>query len=293
MLKLFTSIIKFFIYSNFFVALCVTAFTHLTYLIYSLPTSNLPVVLLMVFSFTFFTYNGQRLFRLRQKILQPEDIGERLKWVIKNITMFTIFSALFGIIGLVCTCFINPYCFFILIPMGGLSVFYVIPLIPFYKKSPSLRDIPYLKIIVIAITWSIAIVWLPFIDSKFIYQNINSTSFVLALFQVFLFVIAITLPFDVRDIKFDKLNHLKTIPQLIGSKSTIIFSELFLICSIVLLYNLLPARNYFYALFISHLITMTIIAFTNEKRKEVFFAGLVEGTVIILYSSVLISDLFF
>jgi len=250
----------------------------------------MPIVLLMTFSFTFFTYNGQRLFRLSKKLLQPENIGERLEWVITHKKPLTIFTVLFGIIGLSCTYFINPYCFIILIPMGGLSVFYVIPIIPFYSKSPTLRDLPYLKIFIIAIVWSIAIVWLPLIDTHFGF--ISRNEFVIAMIQNFLFVIAITLPFDVRDIEFDKSNNLKTIPQLLGIKSSIVLSFILLVTSIYLLYNL-PIGDYFYALLIGHSITMIIISFSKKERTELFFAGLIEGTVLILYGCVLITDYFF
>jgi len=245
----------------------------------------------MVFSFTFFTYNGQRLYRLNQKVIEKNKLGERLKWVIRNKAALTIFSALFLLIGFACTLFINPFCFIILIPMGGLSFFYVIPLLPFYKKSPSLRDIPYLKIIVIGITWSIAIVWLPMVDTKF-YIGMDILPLFLSILQVFLFVFAITLPFDVRDMRFDKLTHLKTIPRLIGPKNTVIFSELLLVGSIVLLW-FLPIGFYFSPMVLGHIITMSIIAFTNEKRKEIFYAGWIEGTVAIVYGCVLISSLFF
>ena len=248
-------------------------------------------VLLMVFSFTFFTYNGQRLYRLNQKIIEKNKLGERLKWVIKHKIALTISAIACGLIGLLCTLFIDYYCFLILIPMGGLSIFYVIPLIPMYKASPSLRDIPYLKIIVIGITWSIAIVWLPMVDTRYT-AGMNTSTLLISLLQVFLYVFAITLPFDVRDIKFDKLTHLKTIPRLIGVKNTIVFSELLLILSTILIY-FLPVGLYFYPLVLGHIITMIIIALTNEKRNEMFYAGWIEGSVIMLYSCVLITDLFF
>jgi 4-hydroxybenzoate polyprenyltransferase len=245
----------------------------------------------MVFSFTFFTYNGQRLYRLNQKIIEKDKLGERLSWVIKHKVPLSISSIIFGLIGLVCTLFIDPYCFLILIPMGGLSVFYVIPLIPIYKNAPSLRDIPYLKIIVIGITWSIAIIWLPMMDSSYTI-GMNVSLLMMSLIQVFLFVFAITLPFDVRDMKFDKLTQLKTIPRLIGPKNTIFFSETLLLLSLGTLF-FLPIGIYFYPLIIGHIITMVIIACTNEKRNELFYAGWVEGTVIILYCCVVITDLLF
>ena len=246
----------------------------------------------MAFSFTFFIYNGQRLFRLRQKLLQPESIGERLQWVIKHKTPITIFSIIFGLIGLVCSFFINPYCFIILIPMGGLSIFYVVPVFP---KSPPLRELPYLKIAVIGLVWSIAIVWLPFLDAPkqithgFDFQYLIQSTIICSI-PVFFFVVAITLPFDIRDIEFDKISNLKTIPQFLGVKKAKVLSEILLVGSIFLFYNL-PIGSYFYSLLVGHIITMAIIAFTSKKRKELFFAGLIEGTVLILYGCVLITAL--
>lgn len=248
-------------------------------------------VLLMVFSFTFFTYNGQRLFRLRKKKLHSENLGARLQWVIKHKTILTFFCILFGIIGLGCTYFINPYCWIILVPMGILSVFYVVPVIPFYSKSPTLRDLPYLKIFFIAIVWSITIVWIPLVNTNFgtgIGINLG-----LALLQNFLFVVAITLPFDIRDLGFDKRSNLKTIPQLLGVKRTIVLSEILLIGSIVLLYFLCQNSTHFYALLVGHLIAMTIIATTKTDRKELFFAGLIEGIVLIIYGCTLIAHYFY
>jgi len=245
----------------------------------------------MIFCFTFFSYNGQRIFRLNKKILRKDNLSEHIQWVIQHKIGLTLSTVIFGLIGFLCTLFIDPYCYLLLIPIGSLSFFYVVPLTPIYKRSPTLRSIPYLKIIVIGITWCITIIWLPMLETRFSI-GMASTSLLLSMVQVFLYVLAITLPFDIRDIKCDKVSHLKTIPQLIGIKNTLIFSELLLASSMLLIY-FLPIGIYFYPLFLGHIITMIIIALTNEKRNEIFYAGWVEGTVIILYSSVIISDLFF
>jgi len=247
------------------------------------------VILSMVFSFTFFTYNGQRLFRLRKKVLQLDNTGTRLQWVIKYKTTLIMFTVLSGIIGLVFSYFVNINCFIVLIPMGILSVFYVIPIIPFYSKSPTLRELPYLKIIFIGIVWSLTIVWLPLIETAPTLElpNLNLLK---SLAQNFLFVIAITLPFDVRDIKFDKTSNLKTFPRLIGVKGSNSVSLILLMGSIYLLYFLPVGADNFYALLMGHIITMIMVASTKENRKELFFAGLIEGSVIVLYVCVLISE---
>lgn len=291
-IKTLTSLIKLLTYSNLFVSLCVTAFTHLTYIIYNLPKDNLLVVLLMVFSFTFFTYNGQRIFRLRKKILQPENISERLQWIIKYRKSLTYLTVLFGAIGLVCVYFINIYCWIILVPMGFLSVFYVVPIIPFAPNAPALREIPYLKIFIIGMVWSLVIVGIPMVDSEYIdlYKSYSSRLFIYPLLQVLCFVIGITIPFDIRDIKYDIQDNLKTIPSVMGIKTSIVFAEFFLLASIILLYTLFEGSSQFYALLIGHIITMIMIIYCNDKRKELFFAGLIEGSVLVLYFSVLIAN---
>ena len=282
------SFIKIIIYSNLFVSVCVAAYTDLIYTLYNLPSQNKGLILLMVFCFTFITYNGQRLFRLKQKVSTYRDLGERLKWVVKHQKILTLFSALAGIVGFVIIFFINPLCWYLLIPMGVLSLFYVLP-IPFIKKS--FRAINFVKIYLIVLVWSLIIVGLPFIES--VGFNFNLKNFMLAFIQCFLFVFAITLPFDVRDLPFDKQTNLKTIPLLIGINNTIIVTVMLLSCSLAIFYLLPVANNSLLGLMFGHCITIVITLFTSAKRKELFYAGWVESTVIILWLSVLLADFLF
>ena len=283
------SFIKFIVFSNLFVAICVVAFTHSTYIVHNLPSKNLAIVLTMVFCFTFFTYNIQRFIKFKKKLSNSNIIGNRLKWIAAQKNNLTILSVIAGIIGLGCTYYIHLKSFIILIPMGILSFFYVIPIIPFYKKSPTLREIPYLKIFVIAFVWSLIIVLLPLIDSNS-GSTFNWNEILLALLQNFCFVIAITLPFDIRDIDYDNSSKLKTIPRYLGVTKTIILAEFLLIGAIVFLYNSNVAAKHFYGLLIGYIITMIVIAFSKKERSELFFAGLIEGLILVLYGCVLISE---
>lgn len=292
-MKSFFSITQLVTFSNLFVSLCVTAFTHLTYIIYKLPKDNLPLILIMVFCFSFFTYNFQRFLKFRPSLTNYTKPGNRIKWMIQEKSILTISSIVAGIIGLACTYFIHPICFLLLLPMGGLSTFYVVPLIPFYKKSPTLREIPYLKIFIIGLVWSIIVVALPLLDSQATLTNSILFNSKLEIGQNILFIIAITLPFDIRDLDYDKKNNLKTIPLFLGVTKTILLSEALLIASITLLYNLNITSYHFFALFIGHLITMLVIAFSKKERSELFFTGVVEGLILVNYGCVLISEYFF
>ena len=287
-LKGFLSFIKLIIFSNIFVSLCVTAFTHTTYLIYNLPQDNLPIVLTIVFCFSFFTYNIQRFIKFKSVFENEPKLGSRLKWMVKNKNPLIILPVIAGISGLVLTYFLNPLCFLILVPMGALSTFYVVPLFPFYTKSPTLREIPYLKILVIGFVWSLIIIALPTLNAVgSFYFNID---YCLALLQVFLFTIAITLPFDIRDIDYDNNSNLKTIPRYLGVTKTIVLAQILLVGSIVLLYKINISDKHFYGLLIAHIITMITVSFSKKERSELFFAGIIEGLILVLYACVLIAE---
>ena len=241
-------------------------------------------MLTMVFCFTFFTYNLQRIIKFRSKLNTTEQLGERLTWVINNVKYLTISSLFLGLVGSICVFYINQNCWFVLIPMGLLSFFYVIPFLPLKNKSLTLRQVPYLKIFIIAIVWSIIIVALPIIDSYSLnFIRKNSLVFYLALFHVFSFIIGITVPFDIRDIKYDRQDHLKTIPTAIGIKKSMYLSEVFLLLSLSSTYLIFGNTPVFIGLLLGHIATMIMVYFSNEKREELFFAGLIEGSVIILY----------
>lgn len=285
-MKVLLSIIKPIIYSNLFVALSVAAYTHLTFILYDLPQQNAAIISLMVFCFTYTTYNGQRIFRLKQS--SYKDLGERLKWVLKYQKILLVSSIILGIIGLSTLFFINPVCVILIIPMGAISLFYVVA-IPIIKKG--LREIAFMKIYAIAIVWSLIVIGIPFIEANG--RNFFDKTFVLAFAQSVLFIVAITLPFDVRDLPFDKQTNLKTIPYVIGIENTIIVIQLLLSCSMTIFYFLPINKIHLIGIMIGHCITIAITLFTHKKRKELFYAGWVESTVIFLWGSVFILDYFF
>ena len=245
----------------------------------------------MVFCFSFFTYNFQRFIKFRAILNTFSKPGTRLKWMMRKKALLTITSIIAGIIGLICSSFITPLCFLILIPMGGLSTFYVVPLVPFYKKSPTLRGIPYLKIFIIGFVWSIIVVGLPILNSQnaFYFKLDHLIAFIF----VFIFTIAITLPFDIRDIDYDKNSELKTIPRLLGIRKTVLLSQFLLILSICMCYFSNLESHHFYSLLIGHLISIIVINFSKKERSELFFAGLIEGLILVNYGCVLIAELIY
>lgn len=78
----------------------------------------------------------------------------------------------------------------------------------FQKNLHLLRNIPGLKLFLIAFSWAGITVLFPLIQN---YMSIRITDWI-TFIQRFLFVLVITIPFDIRDINYDN-NELKTLPQ--------------------------------------------------------------------------------
>jgi hypothetical protein len=97
---------------------------------------------------------------------------------------------------------------------GLLTVLYAIPFLSGLQKN--LRNISYLKVIVVAIVWAGVTVVVPIFDS---HDVLNYQEIALLFLQRFLLVCVLILPFDIRDIKYDFIS-LQTIPRKIGVKNT-------------------------------------------------------------------------
>ncbi|MBZ9629395.1 hypothetical protein LB465_01290 [Salegentibacter sp. LM13S] len=128
----------------------------------------------------------------------------------RNLKMIQIFS-FFCFLGLLYFTFQQE--FRILLVSGILGVFTLLYAIPFGRNRHNLRNIGGIKIFVIAVVWAGVVVILPLID------QVSLKEISLSFLQRFFFVIAITLPFEIRDLKYDSGN-LNTIPQQIGIANT-------------------------------------------------------------------------
>ena len=103
---------------------------------------------------------------------------------------------------------------FILAGFGLLTILYAIPFLSGFQKN--LRNISYLKIVVVALVWAGVTVLIPVFDS---FDIVDYQKITFLFLQRFLLVCALILPFDIRDIKYDVIS-LQTIPRKIGIQNT-------------------------------------------------------------------------
>lgn len=266
MIKLLKLFFNWIIYSNIFVAFCVLALTLSSELL--LNSTNIQISQFVFFA-TLFTYNLQRIIKRKIKNHYP---GKN-----KSSTYFIMFIS--GIISVYHFYYFQVNTQIIIIAGGIISILY-----PF-----GLRRIPYGKIFIISLIWVISTMVLIIVENEIaITLNVN-----LHLLTRFLFVFAITIPFDIRDLKYDK-NSIKTIPIMFGEKKSkwIAVLALFIaqVISVIQVFycNVTVHIMSFISLFL--LATLLIIN-SSEKKKTIYYSFWVESLSVFYYVFLTLSTL--
>lgn len=223
--------------------------------------------LLFISSNTLIAYNLQRLFKEKW----PTN-SLHFKWIQNNKKTVYLLMFLSSIYSLYFTLQLNLESLFLFGAIGMVSFFYSGS---WNKKGYNLRRLPYLKIYIIAVSWVAMTVVLPWFETGFI--NIFENS--LLILSIFLLIVGMTIPFDIRDLKFDNIRQ-RTIPQLLGMRLSKVISISLVVLSLVLLLYLSQLFNIL--LVVSGLFTIFIISRADSKKSEFYYSGLLEGTITLI-----------
>ncbi len=151
------------------------------------------------------------------------------------------------------------------IPFTLLTFLYAVPFLSGFDKS--LRQISYLKIIVVAFVWAGFTVLIPLVDvGKEISLNI-----ILVVMQRFLIVVVLILPFDIRDVKYDVIS-LQTIPKKIGIERTKKLGLMLLVFSLVLEY-LFTSLNMVKAPFMIFFFLLIILLMRVKRDQSKYYSS--------------------
>ena len=207
---------------------------------------------LFVFFSTLSTYNFQRIIHVKNITSK-----ERKRWICKNKSLIYILIVFSALISLYYFIYLNRRTQIAIFLAGSIAILY-----PF-----GLRRVPFLKIFLICSVWTIVTSLIIMLEDNI---SIKQNEF-LHLAARFAFVFAITIPFDIRDMRLDH-QKLKTIPILIGENISKIMSYSLLIIS-TFIYGLLLhsehiAKNHLIGIIITFLITSTLISQATPKRDE-------------------------
>lgn len=292
MKKLLLPILDFILFSNVFMALCAVAQSLVTFkLIGSKPVYT---VLGLLFAATLAEYNFSILIT---KPNQPKRSPyRRVRWFFAHhrlMVTFTIVSVL-SLIPLFLLLSMESR--LLLIFLAILSVGYSVPLFTIGEHKFGLRHIPGLKPFLITLVWTLSCVLLPVLEAQDMHlTSISMRDTTILIAKRFLFVAALTIPFDIRDLFHDKQTGLKTIPVAWGEKNAYLFCQFLLAGYIVLLFMF---RNNgfsisFLALTASAILTGWLIFKSKWKKDEYYYFLYMDGVLIVQYVFLVFANLLF
>ena len=240
--------------------------------------------LFIIFFATFFDYNLHRLYTLH---FAGEALkGERHAWLSKNKTLFYVLMACASLGFLISIIYAKTEVLVALIPFAAITIFYSIPFIRWKNKLLRLRDLPYLKIFFIAINWTMITVILPLVQYG---PTIRNEEIVVIILERFFFVLALCIPFDIRDIEVDQRAGLKTIPTSIGAKNSYRLAYLSLLISVLISqfhYLNWASINFAVSTLICGIVSVIAIYNAKQRLNNLYLYGVIDG--LLLVQSILI-----
>lgn len=283
-------IAEFLFFSNVFIAICAVAQGLLTYHLLEIKPDK--HVLALLFCSTLALYNFSML------MSKPADARRspfrRVRWIFGHYRL-TISLTIIAVVSIcVLVFFLKIPSILLLAFLGMISIAYNLPLFTLNDRRFGLRNIPGLKLFLIAIIWSFSCVLLPIVEgSERHLVDIKVADAVLLVGKRFLFIAAITVPFDIRDLFQDKYFNLKTIPVVLGERKAYLFCQLLLLIYVLLLLMFTKHFNAdFWALTVTAAVSGWLILKSEIKKDEFYYFGFLDGTMLLQFLMVLLFNLF-
>lgn len=275
---------RFLVYSNLYVALILSTLSASSYFLvpqlkefrWYVPTS--------IFLASFALYSFHRLYKI--DFIPENQLSDRHRWILKHSNIIKIAMSIAVFFGMTILPFFDSVDVVWLIPAAILSIGYTIPLIPTEKKWWRLRDIPLAKPVIIAFCVTYLTLAFPIFDELGINEIFELYSQQIFL-ERFLFLLAVTIPFEMRDMETDALAHLDTLATKFGFKT----SKKIALAAAITWFVILVCRFAFLGQWVKLwpfclVLILLLLAIQNlhNKRSEFYYVLCFEG-MILLYSS--------
>ncbi|QKG58336.1 hypothetical protein GKZ68_17905 [Hymenobacter sp. BRD128] len=229
-------------------------------------------VVVLVFAATLLTYNLDA--ALPFKYRQPAGTSGRKAWQQRHrpaLLALAGAAALSGAYLLLADGWVRflP----VLLPLTALAIGYSWPVLPWRGRWRAVREVPLLKVFLIAGVWTAVTVGLPALA---LHQPLAAVPGLAG--QRFCLVTSLAIVFDIRDYSRDRAMGLRTFPVLLGVGGARAVSLVFLAGAVVLglareasmLAVLLPAG-----------LAAAVVLTANESRGDYFFALVTDGILLV------------
>lgn len=271
-------IVDIILFGNIYIALGTVCLIQST-IVQIKQTSHLVAYSLLAFFATLFVYNFQRIFYNVPK----STASIRRIWISGHPQLIRGFAAV-GFIGAGISFFFNDYKIVVyLLPLLAVCIFYFVPFI-------RLRRNPWLKLLTLVGVWTMVTAVLPVLPGSVPFDQ----NAVLHIIVRFVFMIAICIPFDIRDLQLDKEEDVITIAHLTGEKSArwLAFAFMIVYGILIILEYMLKMINpeVMAALLSCAAISAVIVLMSSTKRSEYFYVAGIDGTMLVQGGLVLLAN---
>ena len=263
------------LYSSLWIAICAAAQVQLTYMLTGRPF-QVDAYTLFIFFSTIGLYSIHRIVGM-DKVRAFEHEG-RFAVIKKYAGHIRIYGTI-GLIGSGVFWFMLPWQTWLwLIAPIAISLGYVVPT---GSGRPRLRDFHYIKLFLLAIAWSMLTTVVPLVHTGFT----APVPILLIFAERAFFLIAITIPFDIRDLKVDASTSLATLPSAIGIRRSKVLATLAMCLSAAIVLWLVHSEVYpvAYAMPFALLFVLTVATITGSspQRNDYYYSGLMDGLMIV------------
>lgn len=263
-MKLFKRVFAFYINSSIHVAFAVAALLAISVLEYGLTIPN--ELWAFVFLGALTGYNFVKYAKVAR--LHHRSLTNSLK------TIQVLSSVCF--LALTIIAFRLPIDVLLISAAFGLTTFfYAVP----FVRSKNLRNFSGIKIFVVAFVWAGVTVIVPMVAS----ETSISGDVLLTFFQRILIVMALIIPFEIRDVPYDSLN-LKTLPQQFGVRNTKLLGlAVLLLCLVFEFFKHDSEVAYIVSLLVFSVFMGWFLIISKTDQNRYFASFWVEGLPIIWF----------
>lgn len=268
-----------FLSTQVFIALASGSLVVNTYFMMDHQLSIPPIAFLVFFS-TILVYD------LHQVSFQLEGKPVSLATLLKHLHEFSALTKIvetIAIVGLVASAwYVQTKTLLSIIPLAFMTLAYSRPVFRIQGKKKRLSEILFVKISVLALTWTLITVTLPIVENN---RSIFTTSSLFLFTERLLFMFAICIPFEIRDMDYERKRGITTLPLHIGENLSKFVGIFFLFLFIVTLNveRIDPSCTITFAFVLPLTITAVVagllILISHPSRSTYFFHIFIDGTM--------------
>lgn len=285
-MKLLHKAFDFLLYSNVFIGLCAVALVFTNQMAIGEEVEMNKACWFVFFS-TVFAYSALKLRRGNSEPASTphHDWADSNKQLYRNVLLISLIGTL--------SFFINLYrdAQIMVIVLAVITAFYGFINIPF-TNGKKLRHFGLLKTLFVGLVWSVTTVLVPLAS-----KHIDTEMLVFLIVRRFIFVAALTMVFEVKDMESDKAAKLRTLPMVLGVSGTKILAQVLLLVLIAI--NVVQYIAFYFpfwgmmAVNLSLLFSIVAIQPVKEDLSDKYYYFVLDGMMLLQFVLVYIACLIF